>query len=434
MGSFSRSFRLLALSWVILAVSACASYEPRAIDAHESPAGISTKSIDGVTVSATILSDDQAAQLYGVDLSEVGLQAVWLRIDNRSDDTFWLLVSALDDDYYAPNEAASLFFDDLSDEDEARATRRFRELGINLKNASGEVNEGIVLTPRVEGGRYLVVALAGSGRLLEYGFSVTLPDGDFDYERLEPEAIYAGRELQDLGLGELRDAIAGLPCCTVNEEGDRDGDPLNLVIIGDADEVLAAMARSGWSFTHRLDLKSIQRMVNAATSGTAYAVAPVSPLWFMGRRHDFALQRARNTISQRNHLRLWLAPFRHGGRSVWVGQVSRDIGVKLTPHSATLTTHIIDPNVDESREYLLQSLMVAGSVGKFAFADGVPAATPAAPRRNLTMDPYFTDGLRLVLFISRTLETPVEAIEFLEWNNSTDPHRLGTSQAGTGEP
>jgi len=68
----------------------------------------------------------------------------------------------------------------------------------------------------------------------------------------------------------------------------------------------------------------------------------VSGLYVFGRKQDVALQRARRSISQRNHMRLWLAPFRVEGNSVWVGQVSRDIGVKVTPKSPTLTTHVID--------------------------------------------------------------------------------------------
>ena len=60
-----------------------------------------------------------------------------------------------------------------------------------------------------------------------------------------------------------------------------------------------------------------------------------SNLYLFGRKQDFALQRARPTISQRNHTRFWLAPFTFRGSQVWVGQVSRDIGVKLTPAGAT---------------------------------------------------------------------------------------------------
>ena len=49
---------------------------------------------------------------------------------------------------------------------------------------------------------------------------------------------------------------------------------------------------------------------------------------------------------QRNHMRLWLAPFRCEGEPVWIGQVSRDIGVKLTARSPTLATHIFDRKID----------------------------------------------------------------------------------------
>jgi len=147
----------------------------------------------------------------------------------------------------------------------------------------------------------------------------------------------------------------------------------------------------------------------------------VSPLYFQGRPQDMALQRARNTIVQRNHLRLWLAPFRFEGRSVWVGQISRDIAIKATTKSPTLTTHVIDPNVDEAREHLLQSLLVSGAIKRFAFARGMPPVPASDPQVNLTDDPYFTDGLRFVVMLSDNRITPPEEAEFLEWRSSADP-------------
>ncbi len=121
------------------------------------------------------------------------------------------------------------------------------------------------------------------------------------------------------------------------------------------------------------------------------------------------MQRARKSISQRNHMRLWLAPFRSQGRSVWVGQISRDIGVKVTTRSPTLTTHVVGPDMDDAREYLLQSLMVRNGVERFGFVAGVGAAPMDAPRRNLTGDPYFTDGLRLVVILASEPVPPHKA-------------------------
>ena len=100
------------------------------------------------------------------------------------------------------------------------------------------------------------------------------------------------------------------------------------------------------------------------------------------------------------------------GKNVWIGQISRDIGVRFT--AKTITTHKIDPDVDETREYLLENLAYAQALAKIGYVGGTNAAPIDAPRRNLTGDPYFTDGYRVVLWVS---EDPVaiDDIEFLEW-------------------
>jgi len=412
---------IVGLLSLTLLLAACATFNPQPVDIEEGPGEIHTQTEHNITVSTTILSDEQALRQFGVDLADVGLQAIWLRIENRTDHSHWLLVSALDTNYFPPDEAAVLFQAGLSAEQEDAIVRHFRDLAIPLKSPPGSVNEGYVLAPRHEGGRYVVVKLASNQHIVDFGFAVTLPDGDFDFERLDPARIYGERELPDLDLEQLREEVRGLPCCVKDKSGERDGDPLNLVVIGNVGDVLAAMSRAGWSFTHRIDLATVQRMIGAAVSGAAYPVAPVSPLYFQGRPQDMALQRARSTITQRNHLRLWLAPFRFEGRSVWVGQISRDIGVKATTKSPTLTTHVIDPNVDEAREHLLQSLLVSGAIERFAFVQGMPLVAASDPRSNLTGDPYFTDGLRFVVMLSGDRLAAPEDAEFLEWRNSADP-------------
>lgn len=413
----------LAFCACLAMVSACTSFQPQPLEVAEFQNTIQTETRQDVTVSTTILPDHHAERLFGVDLSDVGLQAIWLRIENRSDHSHWLLVSRLDPNYFAPDEAAALFHAGLGKDDETRLTRHFRDLAIPLKTRAGETKEGYVLAPRHEGGRYLAVSLTGERHALDFGFAVPLPDGDFDYEDLDPIAIYGQDAQPDLNLEQLRVELRRLPCCAADQHGNAAGDPLNLVLVGDTEDMLASLSRAGWSFTHRIDITTVRRMVAAAISGAAYPVAPVSPLYFMGRPQDIALQRARNTIIQRNHLRLWLAPFRFDGQPVWVGQVSRDISVKVTLLSPTFTTHVIDPNIDEAREHLLQSLLVSGTVERFAFVAGVPPASPSDPHVNLTEDPYFTDGLRLVAQVSGTTTTPPEKVEFLDWQESRDPIR-----------
>ena len=415
---------------VATAAAGCAAFRPAPLDNWPDPAVVETQTREALTVSAGLLSDAQAETLYGVDLSDVGLQAIWLSIRNDSPHDYWLLVSSLDPEYYPPDEAVALFMLRLSDDEELAAIQRFRELSMPLRTEAGTVSEGFVLAPRREGGRYLNVPLLGHSRHIAFGFPLKLPDGDFDFERFETEEAHANRAVEKLELDQLRARIRALPCCTRDEDGERNGDPLNLVIVAEQADLLAALSHAGWSFTHRIDIDTVRRLIAAAISGSPYPVAPVSPLYVFGRKQDLALQRARNTIVQRNHIRLWVAPFTLGGRPVWVGQVSRDISLKLTTLSPTLTTHVIDPNVDEAREHLLQSLLAVGVVRRFGFVAGVPPATPQNPAYNLTEDPYFTDGNRLLVELLERGAVALADVEFLDWRTSDDP----VDTALSGEP
>jgi len=149
--------------------------------------------------------------------------------------------------------------------------------------------------------------------------------------------------------------------------------------------------------------------------GGNYRHSPVSPLFVYGRSQDAAFQKVRGNINARNHLRLWLMPLRFEGQPVWAGQISRDIGVRMTTHTLWLTTHEIDPDVDGARWSLVQDLVKAQCVTRMGFVAGGISATPIAPRHNLTGDKYFTDGLRVVLFLS---PEPVGAdeIQMLPWS------------------
>src|SRR6185295_1571937 len=209
---------------------------------------------------------------------------------------------------------------------------------------------------------------------------------------------------------QLRERLAALPRSTSNRRGTLEGDPLNLVVIGDFDTILKGFG-ARWDETEIISAGSCWRMLKAFLLGTRYRYSPVSALYVAGRSQDFALQKARQTINERLHLRLWITPLRYQGKPVWIGQISRDIGVRMTLKTWNLTTHKIDPNVDDARDYLVDDLMEAGRVSQVAFVAGVGGCDRKTPRRNLTGDPYFTNGLRAVAVFSETRTKPV----FLNW-------------------
>jgi len=71
-----------------------------------------------------------------------------------------------------------------------------------------------------------------------------------------------------------------------------------------------------------------------------------------------------------------------------MGQISRDIGVRWT--KKTITTHKIDPDVDETRGYLLEDLAYAQALEKYTFVGGVGEVSYTQPKGNLTGDPWFS--------------------------------------------
>jgi hypothetical protein len=383
---------------------------------------VQTQTQDGVTVQLVIPTDEQVAGHFGVPLAQFGIQPIWMRIDNASSVGYWLLPISIDADYFTADEAALLATEKMTAEDDARVTEIFRQSALPFFLQAGNVHEGYIYASHQRGGRFVDLRATARGHgLIRMRFAVMLPTEGFDYESSTLRRLYElVGDFPDLTLEQARVRIRELPCCTTRENGAGDGDPINLAFVGSGEDVISALTAGGWTFTEAITADSVRRMIGAAIADEAYLNAPVSALYLFGRKQDMALQRGRSKIAQRNHMRLWLAPFRCEGQPVWVGQVSRDIGVKATSKSPTLTTHIIDPNVDESREYVLHSLFHHEAVRWFAFVRGVGAATRDQPRYNLTDDPYFTDGNRLAVGVSRVPVSPPDAVN-LGWNESYDP-------------
>ncbi len=437
---------------LLLSFAGCAttSLAPDRLVTPDELRDVKSKTIGDASVSVSILTDAQSRQHFGIDLGKHAVQALWISVRNESDRRLWFIRNMLDPDFYSAEEVALLVKNDGPRNARPELHQLLRDESIRSQLLPRTVTEGFMFLPRVEGGRYVDIRLQGDAyqvdsqshgtgtavssllpgppRELRFDFALPLPDGDFDYERMDTTRIYSGQLQPDLSTDQLRTTLEQLPCCAKDSDGQQDGDPLNIVIVGESADVLNSLSRSGWSFTHRIDLSTVRREIGAAISGDAYPVAPVSSLYVFGRKQDVALQRARRSIAQRNHLRLWLAPFRFEGRPVWVGQISRDIGIKVTPKSPTLTTHIIDPEVDTTREYLLHSLVAAGFVDRFGFVKGSAASTRLQPRTNLTGDPYHSDGLRLVVILSPEPVTP-DRIRSLLWEQSAAPIAEGQSAA-----
>ena len=186
-----------------------------------------------------------------------------------------------------------------------------------------------------------------------FSFIIVDPDFKADYKLVDFNTLYAAEEIINIeDEKELRRVLEELPCCTTNAKGDEYGDPLNLIIIGDANDIVPALVRRGWHATEVIWSSAILRTIKSFLLGEPYRYSPMTRFYVYSRRQDIGWQKARGTVNERNHMRFWLSPIRYRGQKVFVGQISRDIGVKFTLKSPTILTHVIDPDVDEARRYL----------------------------------------------------------------------------------
>lgn len=401
--------------------------------------------------AVAVLTAAESRRLFGVDLARRGIQPVFLRIENRSSDNLRLQMVAIDPKYFTPLEAAAVNHFSITKRLSAfgamgwlflpllalvplklitahlanlRMDAFFRARGFRLGAIRpGQTAEGFAFTTLDLGTKAVHVRLASVGGIAEmiahiapahaaatgdtpttvidFLFTVPVPGIAADYLDRDLAAPRPAAALEPCSVDELVARLEAMPAATTNAAGTRHGDPVNLVVIGSFETLLSAFA-ARWDESEIISLGTCWKTMKAFLLGASYRYSPVSALHLFGRAQDIALQRTRHSINERIHLRLWLTPLSFENQPVWVGQVSRDIGVRFTTRAWNLTTHRIDPDVDESRDYVIEDLVQAGRVVAAGYVGGGTACNLSAPQHNLTGDPYFTDGKRAVILLSAT--------------------------------
>jgi hypothetical protein len=393
----------------------CASSPPQP-ESLDYRARAETLAEGGVQVSAVVLSPQETQNSFSLPLAKKGIQPVWLEIQNGEKEDLYLLLLSLDPDYFAPSEVAWKFrskgeggLDEKID--------MFLAKHVPIVIPANDTVSGYVYTNLDPGAKAFAVELFSKLGTRQFEFVQVVPGFEADFIRVDFEQMYPPNEVQDLDLEGLRRYLEGLPCCVWGGDQKTAGDPLNLVIVGESSNILATLVRRGWDLTETMRGDTMWRTAKSSVFRSNYRTSPVSPLYLFERSQDIALQKARNTVDERNHLRLWLAPVTTDGKEVWVGQISRDIGVKLS--SKTFVTHKIDPVIDEARLYITLDAVASQTVRAVAYVKGVGYSDHDTPRYNYTKDPYYTDGLRVVLFLGEE-RLPFDRIEHLQWEQATE--------------
>ena len=188
---------------------------------------------------------------------------------------------------------------------------------------------------------------------------------------------------------EHQKGLAGFTMVTHTGDG-IPGDPINVGLVGSLAEVLCAMHAAGWYPADPITLRSSIEIVGSVLLDRPYRDAPVSNLYFLGRRQDLAFEKpVGGSARRRNHVRYWLAlASGDEGRPVWLGSATLDTGVELSRDTGQVT-HRISPDIDAERATLIGDLR-AVKVAEATYE--VSGIGPTLGGRNGGGDRYFTDG------------------------------------------
>ena len=196
---------------------------------------------------------------------------------------------------------------------------------------------------------------------------------------------------------EHQKGLANLPMVTRTAQG-IPGDPINVGLIGDEKDVLCAMNAAGWFPADPITFRSSIEIAGSVLLDRTYRDAPVSNLYYLGRKEDFAFEQlVGHSADRRHHVRFWKVLDKgEEGRPVWLGDAAFDRGVGVSRFTGAITHHIA-PDIDAERDTLASDLEKAGMVTAKYQVTGVG---PTIAGRNGGGDLYYTDGevwiLRLV--------------------------------------
>jgi len=168
------------------------------------------------------------------------------------------------------------------------------------------------------------------------------------------------------------------------------GDPINVGLVGSKEDVLCAMKAAGWYPADPITLRSSIAIAGSVLLDRPYRGAPVSHLYYEGRREDFAFEKpAGKSADRRHHVRFWqVLESGDEDRPVLIGAVTYDRGVGFSHNDAQITHHI-GPDIDAERDLLMANLEGAKVVVSTYEVSGVG---PTLNGRNGGGDSYYTDG------------------------------------------
>jgi hypothetical protein len=378
---------------LVLALAGCADWRAPADFDEAGLRGRAVSATKGeVSVSAAVLGAEDSHRMFGVDLAENDVHAVWVEVRNGTRDPLWLLRPGTDPDYFSPHEVAWVMHMPIAGAANERIDEHFDRRGFKNPIPPGATVAGVHFTHPERRTKLLNIDLFQPGTLIPFTLFLPVVDNVVGPDSAQTFHRYPAGESTDYkDLGALRAALERLPCCATDAAGTAPGDPLNAIFVGEFLDIGPAVVRRGF----RRDPQAIDRTQHV-----------------FGREPDFVLRKQAQGGAPATWVRGWLTPVLFDGRAIYLVQVGRPVGGRFGPQDSWSV--VLHGNVDEARNYLVQDMMYSGGLSKLGFVTGVGPAPPTEPRTTFGGARFHTDGLRAVLFFS-TRPLSLSDVEILDW-------------------
>ncbi|MEP1470516.1 MAG: hypothetical protein ABJK25_06070 [Halieaceae bacterium] len=376
---------------LLLALGACASkpYSPSDLSAASFLQRSLQQQSGPILVEVAVPGRAETKALTGLDLYKQDIQPIWVKVTNNSKVMARVSHWSIDRHYYPPIEVAYMNRKPYSKEAYSSMERWFYETGLPRRIPPGETRAGLVYTTLTPGTKGFNFDIFSAQKAYNFTFFVPIPGFTPDYIDVDFDSLYPSEELVSTDVAGLQKLLESstAPMYPTNAQGDGLGTPLNIAIVANRKALRRSLLRARWRETTDDDpsteFSRQQRLWNRPPDGIFY------------------LSRADG--NERISMGLWLSPWQVDGEPVWLGQLTYGVDDRRIV-AQFLNPHGIAADIDNPQRFAMQVFWYSQSLRAVGYVSGIDPAPRDKPRSTFYGREYFTDGRRLVVYLS---EEPV---------------------------
>lgn len=372
---------------VCAALGACGSqsYQPVEMSSSSFLQRSVTQVSGPITVEAAVPSGPETQALVGLDLYDQGIQPIWIKVTNNGEVGARVAHWSIDRHYFPPIEVAYMNRKPYSKKGYEAMERWFYENALPRRIPPGESRSGLVYTRLKKGTKGFNFDIFSQRKAYNFTFFIPMPGFEPDYIDVKFDSLYSPEALVKTDVPGFKALLEdpSTPTHPENADGEGLGAPLNIVLVGSRKALRRSLLRGTWIETTEKDEHTI--------------MARQQRLWDRGPDGIFYL--ARKDSREIIELRLWLSPWQVEGEPVWLGQVAfglddrRKLAQFLNPDSMAA-------DLDSPQRFAMQIFWYSQSLSRVGYVEGIPPASREDPGTTFYGREYFTDGLRLVIFLT----------------------------------